>query len=39
MKKTILALLVITVVVTSCGRALSPADAASGKYKTCRAVK
>jgi hypothetical protein len=39
MKKMILALLVITIVATSCSRALSPADAASGKFKTCRAVK
>jgi hypothetical protein len=39
MKKTILALLLVTLVATSCSRSVSPSDAASKGYKRCHAVK
>jgi peptidoglycan hydrolase CwlO-like protein len=39
MKKTILALVVLTLVITSCSRSVSPSEAASKGYKRCHAVK
>lgn len=39
MKKLILALVVITIVASSCSKSVSPSEAASGRYKSCRAVR
>jgi hypothetical protein len=39
MKKLILALSVLTILISSCGRALSPSEAASKNFKHCRALK
>lgn len=39
MKSQLLVFILLTILFVSCARGVSPAEAASGRYKKCRAVR